>query len=93
MTLVQRACAEALTAQCVLPLTAANAESGIRNFGALRRLNAVDYREQLQQVARAHSLEGFSQEVKQALLGGRLVYEYLADGDFWYDVCPLCKGV
>lgn len=91
MTLVQRACAEALAGGDELPLTAAHIEAAVRPLAALRRAAAADYREALTRVGQNHTLEGIAPQVRQILLSGRLVYEYYLDHRFWYDVCPLCQ--
>jgi hypothetical protein len=62
----------------------------VKQLSALRRAVAADYRAALTQVARDHHLDGLTAEVRHALLGGRLVYEYFAEDRYWYDVCPLC---
>lgn len=91
MTLVQRACAEALATQGGLPLTVAHMEAAIRPLAALRRAAAADYRQALAQVGQTHSLEGLTPQVRQTLLSSRLVYEYYLEDEFWYEVCPLCQ--
>jgi hypothetical protein len=89
MTLMRSACAEARTAHTALPLTAADIGMAIRNIGAQARMVAADYAKELTLISTAHRLDGLPAEVRYAVFHHHLVYEYFADGNYWYDTSRL----
>ena len=72
-----------------LPLTAADVGMAIRNIGAQSRMVAADYAEALQLISTTHRLDGLPAEVRYAVFHHHLVYEYFADGNYWYDTSRL----
>jgi hypothetical protein len=91
MSLVQRACAEALGTHGELPLRASDATAAVRDHGDLRRQASRDHYDALCSVDDIHALDGLDAEERAALLNKRLVYEYRDDDGYWYDVAPLCE--
>ncbi len=91
MSLVQRACAEALGTHGELPIRLADAQAAVGDHGALRQQAAREYREALDKVSAAHDLSGLEADERNALLNRRLVYEYRDEKGYWYDVASLCE--
>jgi len=50
---------------------------------------AADYAEALQLISTTHRLDGLPAEVRYAMFHHHLVYEYFADGNYWYDTSRL----
>jgi hypothetical protein len=73
-------------------LFVAYGEAAISDLSALRQAAAGIHREAVTAVGETHRLDALPAETQQALLAGRLVYEYYLDGQYWYDPSPLLRS-